>query len=224
MRRGELPGASCPNNTPNPADAARFFTNNPTEFFDSTSARLGGHVGYNWQINPTVVIGLEGDAAWANNSSQMGGVPGAENTAIPGSPGFDSAQVKQTWDASARGRLGVLATPTMLLYGTAGAAFTHESASATCGTAYPVGWCALPANIGTTSTISATRTGWTAGAGIESVMVGNWLVRAEWRYSDYGTMSGTFFNSAASIAAGDAINASVRLRTNTFSAGLSYKY
>ena len=97
------PFASCPNRTGNPVDAARFFSNNPTDF-DSTSARFGGHVGYNWQVNPTVVVGIEGDGAWANNSNPIGGIPGAESVVIAGAPGFDTANVRQTWDASARGR------------------------------------------------------------------------------------------------------------------------
>ncbi|MGB6534920.1 MAG: outer membrane beta-barrel protein [Xanthobacteraceae bacterium] len=214
-------GSSCPNQTAAPVDAARFFNNNPANF-NSTSGRIGVYAGYNWQVSPIWVVGFEGDIAWANNSNTIAGIPGAEqlSTVVAGAPGLDSANVKQTWDGSLRGRLGFLVTPTVMVYGTGGAAFTHASASATCGSAYPIGWCTTPSNIGATSTISSDRVGWTAGGGIEAHVWGNWLARAEWRYSDYGTFSGTMF-AATPI---DALSVSTRLRTETGLVGLSYQF
>jgi outer membrane immunogenic protein len=40
--------------------------------------------------------------------------------------------------------------------------------------------------VGNTETTSAVRTGWTAGAGVEVALTQNLLVRAEYRYADFG--------------------------------------
>jgi outer membrane immunogenic protein len=218
-----LPNASCPNNTANPVDSVRFLNGNPAKF-NSVSARVGGHAGYNWQLNPQWVVGIEGDIAWANSSSSIVGIPGTESAVIAGAPGLDRSTVKQDWDGSIRGRVGFLATPRVMVYGTGGIAFTNASASATCGTPYQVGWCTLPANIGTTSTLSSNLTGWTAGLGVEGVISGNWLGRAEWRHSDYGSITGTMFGAPASLAVGDGISTSVKVRSEILSVGISYKF
>lgn len=40
--------------------------------------------------------------------------------------------------------------------------------------------------VGSTETTSAVRTGWTAGVGVEVAVTQNLLVRAEYRYADFG--------------------------------------
>jgi len=217
------PFAACSNLTGNPVDAARFFVNNP-QTFNSSSLWGGVYAGYNWQVATSWVWGVEGNFAWGNNSSTQGGIPGAESPTVAGAPGLDSSNVKQTWDASLRLRGGFLVTPQTLVYVTGGAAFTRVQFSAFCGTAYPVGWCTAAADIGLTSTITSTRAGWTVGGGIETRLWGNWLGRAEYRYADYGTVSGTLFGSPVGVAAGDAITASVRLHSNIGLVGLAYKF
>ena len=41
-----------------------------------------------------------------------------------------------------------------------------------------------------------TRAGWTIGGGLEFAVTNNWSVRAEYRYSDFGTFNNNTFNSA----------------------------
>lgn len=214
--------AACPNATGLPVDAPRFNVNNP-QSFNSASVWGGVHAGYNWQLT-NWVVGVEGNFAWGNNSATKTGIPGAESPTVAGAPGLDSSTVKQTWDSSLRLRGGVLVTPETLVYVTGGAAFTRVQFSAVCGTAYPVGWCTAPVDIGQTSTISSTRMGWTIGGGIETRIVGNWLARGEYRYADYGSTSGTLFGSSTGVGSGDAILATVRLRSNIGLLGLAYKF
>ena len=69
--------------------------------------------------------------------------------------------------------------------------------------------------------------GWTAGAGVEQRMWGNWLARIEYRYADFGTFSQLFFNTFAGAGCGgcdDRFTANVKLRTHTLNAGLAYKF
>ena len=101
----------------------------------------GGTVGYNWQFGPIWVVGVEGDAAWADDSQTQFGLPGCAVNCVRGAvvtpsalpSGGDSASVKMLWDASARGRLGYLVTPDLLIYATGGVAWQNIEASGQCG-------------------------------------------------------------------------------------------
>jgi outer membrane immunogenic protein len=173
-------------------------------------------------VSPTWVLGIEGDVQWANHAKSTSGIPGAENPTVVGSPGIDSATVRQTWDASIRARVGFLFNPSWMVFGTGGVAFTHLEASAFCGTAWPVGWCTTPANIGATSTTVANRAGWTVGAGIEGKLFApNWLGRVEYRYANYGNNIGFSFFPATTI---DTATGNVGLQTHTVTVGLAYKF
>ena len=60
-------------------------------------------------------------------------------------------------------------------------------------------WCGFT-GIAKSQTISTTRTGWTVGGGVEAVVTGNWLARAEVRYADYGNFKQTFFAGTAMMS------------------------
>jgi len=76
------------------------------------------------------------------------------------------------WFGTVRGRAGYLFTPTLLLYGTAGFAYGGVDV-----------W-----------GLSNTRTGWTAGGGVEWMFMPNWSVKAEYLFLDLdsGGATGTF--------------------------------
>lgn len=139
-----------------------------------SSVLAGVHAGYNWQAAPNFVIGIEGDWSWTNNdSSQSINTRNAAGVAfVPASPGVMSR--KTDWLASARGRLGVLVTPNLLLYGTGGAAFADTKFAGTLSSLPP----------GTTWAVNFddTRVGWVAGGGGEWAVTSNWLLRAEYLY------------------------------------------
>lgn len=196
LSAGAPGGVGCPLNFV-AQNGSRFVTNNPTGF-SSATFRPSVYLGYNWQVG-NWVLGAEADVAYGQGNNSVKGIPGAENlaAATAANPGSDTSTVKETWDAGVRGRAGFLITPTMLLYATAGASWIHMEASAFCGSAAPIGWCQGPAgpgsNLGTVRTASTTKTGWTAGGGIEAMLWSNWLARIEYRYSDYGTFGYTLF-------------------------------
>jgi outer membrane immunogenic protein len=189
--------------------------------FDTTDFRVSGYAGYNWQF-ATWLLGIEGDIGWADNKATRAGIPG---TFGPGGfgPGplaatlaLDSSQVKADWDASIRGRVGILAGPSVLLYATGGAAWLNVDASANCtGSPVNASWCVAVRG----QTDSSTRFGWTAGAGIEWMFAPSWIARGEYRYSDYGSFDTTFFGATV-----DQVNASIDLRTHTAYFGISYLF
>lgn len=203
--------------------ADRFATNNP-QTFRSSSVRGAIYGGYNWQVAPTWLLGVEADVGYGNNRKTNAGIPGLESPTVAGAPGLDFSSVNQTWDASIRGRAGYLVSPSVLLYGTGGVAFTHFSASGGCVTAFPVGWCAIGTNLPRTDTSSSDRVGWTVGGGIEAMVAPNWLLRGEYRYTDYGTYGFTQFRSPAGAGTVDTYSADLRLRTHTAMVGLAYKF
>ncbi|HEX2337602.1 MAG TPA: outer membrane beta-barrel protein [Hyphomicrobiaceae bacterium] len=71
----------------------------------------GGQIGHNWQNGP-IVFGLEADASYADISESFG----------PFEASID-------FIATARGRLGYLVTPNILVYGTAGFGIVSASGS-----------------------------------------------------------------------------------------------
>jgi len=204
---------------------ARFAFNNPSNY-NSSGFKGGGYGGYNWQMS-NWVVGVEGDVQWGDNKRTKAGIPGANDPTIAGSPGLDSSSIRQNWEASLRGRLGVLVTPGVLFFGTGGVAFTNVESSGFCGTAFPVGWCSAGAGtfVGTSQTRSSDRVGWTVGAGVEAMVTSNWLLRGEYRYADYGKYSSTIFAGQGGGAINaDAVTYDTSLRTHSVTVGLAYKF
>jgi len=116
--------------------------------------------GYNFQLNGGVVIGVEGDINW-------GDVTGAGATSGP----FTST-TKLDWTGSVRGRVGY-ALDRFMPYVTGGMAFSHlRFDEYRAGDPYGHG--------------SENLTGWTVGAGAEYAFAANWILRGEYRYTQYG--------------------------------------
>jgi outer membrane immunogenic protein len=193
-----------------------------TEPFNGIGFRAAPYLGYNWRLAPKWVVGLEGEVGFANQSTTLSGFLFGPNglTALGGVA--DKLSVKTTWDASARGRLGVLVTPTTLVYATAGGAWQHFDVISTCTSACTPGNFA-PAIVSN----PATKAGWTIGGGIETALWGHWLLRGEYRFADFGASS---FAIARTSPNPLSPNSSVvdtfnfALRTHTASLGLAYKF
>ena len=219
--------------------------------FDNSSARVGPYVGYNWQFNPKWVVGLEGDFGFADRETTHSGkyLPGG---VLGGSGGLnDSFSVRTKWDASIRARLGYLVNPSFLAYLTGGGAWMSVEQTSRCDTALrplftapgfvasEVGDCAPGLRTPAVITQSTVRPGFTIGAGGDMKLWSNWIARAEYRYSDFGTAR---FNNNRSCAGSATINDpafgiqtvncfqtdlvtnSLRLQSHIATFGLAYKF
>jgi outer membrane immunogenic protein len=174
---------SC--STGNAAFATRFPTANPSDL-NTVDVRVGGHLGFNLQLQ-SWVVGLESDFSYANNDSQRTGIPG---TYLPGSATADTIKVENSFDASLRARGGFLVMPDILLYATGGVSWLHKKVSAECNTPlFPTGWC-IQVNKGSASSMPV---GWTVGTGLEWMFAQHWIARGEYRYAGYGSTRATFF-------------------------------
>lgn len=145
----------------------------------------GGQGGYNWQINK-VIVGIEGDIDYAHLS-------GANATTLEGPPNYSTSVSKNLqWLGTLRARLGKLASPNLLVYGTAGAAwggaqlaFDQRNVAAFC-----------TANLCSTGNATKTKTGGTVGAGIEYSVNRKTTFKAEYLYLNLGNVSLNTFQDA----------------------------
>jgi outer membrane immunogenic protein len=207
-----------------PTSIAPFATGNPGRFGLSGS-NIRGYLGYNWQISKWV-LGLEADLGWGDNERRRIGIPGT--LAVVGPGVTDTASVKDEWDASLRARFGFLVSPDLLLYATGGASWTRREVSASCaGPLAPVSLCppfVAPFGVIGTRTQSASDivVGWTAGGGLEWRLAPDWILRGEYRFSEYQSTEFTFFGT--SNVNPEQFSFSVDQQTHLAYVGLSYLF
>lgn len=103
--------------------------------------------------------------------------------------------------ASLRGRLG-LAMDRTLFYVTGGGALANQN------------YTLFSPFTGFNTNASATKLGWTVGAGVEYAFAPNWSARVEYRYSDFGKLNVANFVAPANISR----------RENAVRVGVSYHF
>ena len=155
----------------------------------------GGQIGYNWQFNNSFLAGLEADIQGTTLSSNAS-ASGAATEPSTGSLVSTTASLTKSLSylGTVRGRLGFLATPTLLVFGSGGLAYG--------GMNFTAGLFQTSSNPNFPySAVSAdyndARIGWTAGGGVEWMFHGNWSAKVEYLYYDLGTASAANALSAA---------------------------
>jgi outer membrane immunogenic protein len=192
--------------------------------------RGGVYLGYNWQFAPQWVGGIEFDWADANKNTTTVGIPGCSSSSscdpfLGESIQGDAASVKMGWDASARARVGYLLSPGLLVYGTGGIAWQRIETSATCQFSNPDPICfGTAGNPFATVSNSTTRTGWTIGGGVETKISENWILRAEYRYSDFGTFSTQANLNVPGSGGATSVAYQLKLNTQIATVGIAYKF
>ncbi len=148
----------------------------------------GGQFGYNWQFNGSGVVGFEADIAWTDQHRSVTFSSLTQNVNFLGLPQVYSATISRNLDyiGTVRGRLGFLATPAFLLYGTGGLAY-GGARSSTVETGTLINNPQQTAFGG--GSFSGTRVGWTAGAGGEWMFAPNWSAKVEYLYYDLGRVN-----------------------------------
>jgi outer membrane immunogenic protein len=175
----------------------------------------GGHVGYNYQFpgwnwfsSSGIVIGLEGT---------VDGTSLSKTTVVtfPGNFGGGTltAHSSAGIQGSIRGRLGV-AFDRALIYATGGVAFAGVDSDLSLSGVDAAG---VPFFVSRSR--SNSRTGWTVGGGIEYAFTNNWSIRAEYRYTDFGTI-----RRDAVFPGGGFFNGHRRFAQNQVQAGISYRF
>lgn len=166
----------------------------------SQSGVVGGaQAGYNFQVSPNVVTGIEADlqGAGISGSGRYAGIAqfgpdaaGLVDIAVGGggiTAGLD-------WLGTVRARAGYLVTPTVLLYATGGLAYGGVTATQSHAVAFADDQPYIYPTFGSTTSAAQTRAGWTAGGGGEWLLAPGWSVKAEALYYNLG--SATFAGGA----------------------------
>jgi outer membrane immunogenic protein len=143
----------------------------PTRFsLGGSSWIAGGQLGCNYQVDSHWVIGGETDLSGTHLFAGQ-----TISTAVPARlPLTSSVSQNLNWIGTTRGRIGT-SLDNVLLYATGGAAYAHVGYTYT----------QNDPTVAISDADSATRLGWTAGAGLE-VAFGHWSVKGEWLYYDLG--------------------------------------
>jgi outer membrane immunogenic protein len=140
--------------------------------------------GYNWQLAPNWLAGVEADIQASGQKATT--VYGAT---ITGPLGNNAATITDTnklyWFGTVRGRLGVT-SDRWLVYATGGLAYGNVNVS---GNAQPANNIANIANAPITGDQSTTKVGWTIGGGVENAFYGNWSWKIEYLYMDLGRVT-----------------------------------
>jgi len=206
--------------------------------------RGGVYGGWNYQITPDYVAGVEADFGWANETANLHGSAYPGNLVF-GSPSLpfgatplDIFRVTTKWDGSVMLRVGRLLTPSTLLYVSGGLAWANIQVTSTCSPSPTanVSNCA-PGNYfsGTLGPVvieqSATALGWTAAIGLEyRLWSSNWVARGQYRFSDYASGAFTFATTRSCTgcpsAASSPLNVSfqVPMMQHVFEIGIAYQF
>jgi outer membrane immunogenic protein len=170
---------------------------------------VGGTLGYNWQVS-SFVFGFEGDVSWVgeygshnDNNSVIFASPGTP-TSLFADPGIQSF-TRENWLATARGRVGY-AVDNLLFYGTGGYAAAGVD----------VGVKSALTNVLIASS-NETRSGWTAGAGLEWGFLPSWSAKFEVLYMKFENRP--FFTLLA-----DGPRSSVTLDDYVVRFGINYRF
>ncbi len=190
---------------------------------------FGGQAGFNYQMSPSFVAGIETDiqGAWLRSNSQAALIPD-----ITGGAAFGSVAASQRvdWYGTLRGRLGFLVTPSWLLYATGGLAYGGVKSSLSYFDINHQGHPGLLA--GGITNFSQTRVGWTLGAGAEWAFTPNWSLKAEYGYVDLGRSTinaASAWNNLPAPGAAETVIMTASTHTfrtsfHTLRAGVNYKF
>jgi outer membrane immunogenic protein len=168
---------------PLPSPAA-FGFNGTTGDLKTDGITVGMQAGYNLQLSPAFVVGIEGDITNDHTSKKTLSPWTAFGTNAPLAGSYTADIRTLEWLGSLRGRFGYLLTPRTLVYATGGVAFSGVNYAG--GASGPIG-------PGYASSVSFTETevGYVLGGGVEFMNWDRWLVRGEYLFRHFNGASAT---------------------------------
>jgi outer membrane immunogenic protein len=170
---------------------------------------VGGTVGYNWQINPLWVVGVEGD---------LDGGKSKQSTTVSPTGVVATTSTRELDDlGTLRGRVGLTIVAPLLLYGTGGLAVTDRKF-----TLAAVDPAAGPP-LNATSTTSGLVAGWTGGFGLEYMFGPHWTFKGEYLYADFGSPKASIAY-AYPVGNSSTLTAATRDHENIVRAGINYRF
>jgi opacity protein-like surface antigen len=137
-----------------------------TSSLDSSGALGGFQLGYNWQVAPHWLAGIEGELSWSAIEARTNYVNAT--TAVSLQSNYNNMQ-------TVAARLGYVRGP-LLTYVKAGGAWANVDYAVTAGGA-----------VNGSASLNAERSGWMFGTGIEYALSRTWSAKAEYSFLDFGS-------------------------------------
>jgi outer membrane immunogenic protein len=176
----------------------------------------GGQIGYNWQVSPNWVYGLEADWQAASEKARLSY---SDPYLFIGSGALSTNyEAKALWFGTVRGRVGY-AWDRLLIYATGGLAYGEVKLNGTMNDS-GLGLFAEPYSATTPFSRSKDDAGWTAGAGLEGAIASNWTWKIEYLYLDLGSLN---FSGPGPFSS-ETITAHARFNDNIVRAGLNFQF
>jgi outer membrane immunogenic protein len=150
----------------------------------------GGQIGYNAQFGNLLIAGVEADIQGMTGSSHYSISDTAVVIGVPVTS-TQTASLSTKYLGTVRGRLGLLLTPTWLVYFAGGLAYGGNNVSTSLNQSGTNGFVGAG-----TGSFSDTRWGGAFGGGLEWMFGQRWSAKAEYLHYDLGT--GNFAYSATS--------------------------
>ena len=167
---------------------------------DNSGFAGGGQIGCDYQFAGGWVIGIRDMFNWAN--------VGRDRTFVDRFGNLVSTNTNGSWFNALTGRIGYAFTPNWLLYGQGGVAWINHRVD-------------VNINGFDFGEFGKTRTGWTAGGGVEWMFARGWSAFLEGNYMDFGSNDQTVFASV-SCPAGCAFSAKTTAATALV--GVNYRF
>ena len=197
----------------------------------------GGQIGYNWQLSPIWVAGLEADFQGAleransnlSNPFSTTTTGGVTTLTVTGAS-VTNYTTQIDWFGTVRGRLGyVWGNGEVMSYLTGGLAYGEVKIH---GTNTVSGFLNNTPEFSVIQTFghSQVNTGWVVGYGTEGHLTGNWTWKIEGLYMDLGHVdtvgvtSGVFISDVTSKATGGGVTSNSHFTDGILRAGLNYKF
>jgi outer membrane immunogenic protein len=158
-----------------------------SQSFGSTGFVGGGQIGCDYEFAPRWVAGVEARAAWTGLSNSH---PATVRNLVTGIVVPSQFTLGNDFLASTTARLGYSFADRWLVFVRGGAAWTHEKANDAFTTV---------AGIAVDPSATMTRTGWTAGTGVEWAFAPCWSATLEYNYYDFGNESPRLTNATNNV-------------------------
>ena len=165
-----------------------------------TNGFLGGvQGGYNYQVYPWLVLGIEGDFSWTNIKGTSPCVS------------ILACSTKHDWLADITGRVG-LTLDRLMFYGKGGVAWAETTYGASLGIPY----------YGFSTQVKDTRVGVLVGLGAEYAFLPDWSAKIEYNFIDFGHQDYTFPVSAGHLHF--TANTSIKESLHLVKAGVNWRF
>jgi opacity protein-like surface antigen/outer membrane receptor protein involved in Fe transport len=158
-----------------------------TNPLDSSGTLGGFQLGYNWQFAPHWLAGIEGELSWSSIEGRTNYID--TTTAVSLQSDYNNMQTLAA-------RLGYVHGP-LLTYVKAGGAWANIDYTVTAGGA-----------VSGSASVSAERSGWMFGTGIEYKLSRTWSAKAEYSFLDFGnaTVASNLILPSDQLAARDQVH------------------